>query len=398
MNKLSFNSGPAIVVTAAFIGPGSLTVCAIAGVEFGYELLWAVLLSCMITIFFQNTVAHLSFKSGQGLVELFNNKLNSSISRYLFTTWVLVAIFIGNAAYEAGNISGAYIGLKKFIELSSFNTAQFLSPFLNYFIAITIIFLVWNESNRLIKNILGFTVFIMSVSFFFAAILTKPSLYELLKGFLIPRWRPEIWKTIIAVLGTTIVPYNLFLHAALVKHDLNRLQFSFLKRDTIIAVSFGGLISSAIIISAAGAEINQINSINDLGNALYNLYGPNSQIFISIGLFTAGLSSAITAPIAAGYVVEESFIKNENRKNLKKIAIYFVIITGLAFTVSGYNPIELIRAAQVANGLLLPGIALFISILCFPKKDDILIIKIRFLGLLILFLFFTVLAAKVLFL
>ena len=128
------------------------------------------------------------------------------------------------------------------------------------------------------------------------------------------------------------------------------------------------------------------------------MYGPNSQIFISIGLFTAGLSSAITAPIAAGYVVEESFIKNENRKNLKKIAIYFVIITGLAFTVSGYNPIELIRAAQVANGLLLPGIALFISILCFPKKDDILIIKIRFLGLLILFLFFTVLAAKVLFL
>ena len=141
-----------------------------------------------------------------------------------------------------------------------------MSPFLNYFIAITIIFLVWNESNRLIKNILGFTVFIMSVSFFFFFFLTKPSLYELLKGFLIPRWRPEIWKTIIAVLGTTIVPYNLFLHAALVKHDLNRLQFSFLKRDTIIAVSFGGLISSAIIISAAGAEINKINSINDIYN------------------------------------------------------------------------------------------------------------------------------------
>jgi len=398
MNRLSFKSGPAIVVTAAFIGPGSLTVCAIAGVEFGYELLWAVLLSCIITIFFQNTVANLSFKSGQGLVELFNNKLNNSILCYLFTAWVLIAIFIGNAAYEAGNISGAFIGLKKFIELSPFNITQFPSSFLNYFIAIIIIFVVWKENNRLIKNILGITVFVMSISFLFAAILTKPSVYELLKGFLIPRWRPEVWNTIIAVLGTTIVPYNLFLHAALVKHDLNRLQLSYLRRDTIIAVSFGGLISSAIIIAAAGADINQINSINDLGNALYSLYGPNSQIFISIGLFTAGLSSAITAPIAAGYVVEESFIKHGSRKKLKKIAIYFVIIIGLAFAVSGYNPIELIRAAQVTNGLLLPGMALFISILCFPKKDDLLINKIRFLGLLILFLFFSLLAVKVLFL
>ena len=74
-----FKPGPAIIITAAFIGPGSLTVCAIAGVEFGYELLWAVVLSCIITIFFQDTVANLSFKQNKGLVELFNKKLNLSL-------------------------------------------------------------------------------------------------------------------------------------------------------------------------------------------------------------------------------------------------------------------------------------------------------------------------------
>jgi len=398
MNKFSFTSGPAIVITAAFIGPGSLTICAFAGVEFGYELLWAVLFSCLITIFFQNTVATLSFKSGKGLVELFNHKLNNSILRYSFTAIVLTAIFFGNAAYEAGNISGAFMGLKKIIELSSFNSVEITSSFLLYFITIIIMIIVLREDNKLIKNILGVTVLVMSISFLIASVLTKPNIYEVLNGFFIPRWRPDIWKTIIAVLGTTIVPYNLFLHAALVKQDLSCLSTSYLKRDTFIAVSFGGIISSSIIIAAAGANINQIGSINDLGDALNNLYGANSHIFISIGLFAAGISSAITAPIAAGYVVEESFVNHRNKKIYKKIAINFVIILGLLFAISGYKPIELIRIAQVANGLLLPGVALFISVLCFPKKEDLLIKKIRFLCLFILFIFFTFLAFKVLFL
>ena len=95
---------------------------------------------------------------------------------------------------------------------------------------------------------------------------------HVLNGFFIPRWRPDIWKTIIAVLGTTIVPYNLFLHAALVKQDLSCLSTSYLKRDTFIAVSFGGIISSSIIIAAAGANINQIGSINDLGDAKINAH------------------------------------------------------------------------------------------------------------------------------
>ena len=138
--------------------------------------------------------------------------------------------------------------------------------------------------------------------------------------------------------------------------------------------------------------------LNDLGNSLSKLYGSNSSILISIGLFCAGLSSAITAPIAAGYVVEES-LKNFKYKNIfKKIAIYIVVFTGLVFAKSGYQPIELIRIAQIANGLLLPLITLFVSILCLPKKNDFLILKIRFLIIIILFILFTFLAFKVLFL
>ena len=392
-----FKPGPAIIITAAFIGPGSLTVCAIAGVEFGYELLWAVVLSCIITIFFQDTVANLSFKQNKGLVELFNKKLNNSFLNTLFIGLVLISIVLGNAAYETGNISGAYIGLKNIIELFIYNIDNYISFSLYFFVGFLTFFFVLKENNRLIKNTLGIAVLLMSISFMFSAFLTRPPLLELLEGFFVPRWRPDTWSTIIAVLGTTIVPYNLFLHAALVKNEIDKLESSFLRRDIIISVCFGGLISSSIVIAAAGTNIDEISSINDMGKSLQILYGSNSQIFISFGLFAAGISSAITAPLAAGYVVEESFIKHPNSKLLKKAAIFIVIITGMIFSFSGYNPIKLIKLAQVANGLLLPGITLFICLICIPKKKDLIINKIRFIGLLSLFIFFTYLAVKFLF-
>ena len=392
-----FKPGPAIIITAAFIGPGSLTVCAIAGVEFGYELLWAVVLSCIITIFFQDTVANLSFKHNKGLVELFNKKLNNSFLNTLFIGLVLISIVLGNAAYETGNISGAYIGLKNIIELFIYNIDNYISFSLYFFVGFLTFFFVLKENNRLIKNTLGIAVLLMSISFMFSAFLTRPPLLELLEGFFVPRWRPDTWSTIIAVLGTTIVPYNLFLHAALVKNEIDKLESSFLRRDIIISVCFGGLISSSIVIAAAGTNIDEISSINDMGKSLQILYGSNSQIFISFGLFAAGISSAITAPLAAGYVVEESFIKHPNSKLLKKAAIFIVIITGMIFSFSGYNPIKLIKLAQVANGLLLPGITLFICLICIPKKKDLIINKIRFIGLLLLFIFFTYLAVKFLF-
>tara|TARA_Y100000996_G_scaffold187222_1_gene146297 strand:- start:3769 stop:4962 length:1194 start_codon:yes stop_codon:yes gene_type:complete len=392
-----FKPGPAIIITAAFIGPGSLTVCAIAGVEFGYELLWAVVLSCIITIFFQDTVANLSFKQNKGLVELFNKKLNNSFLNTLFIGLVLISIVLGNAAYETGNISGAYIGLKNIIELFIYNIDNYISFSLYFFVGFLTFFFVLKENNRLIKNTLGIAVLLMSISFMFSAFLTRPPLLELLEGFFVPRWRPDTWSTIIAVLGTTIVPYNLFLHAALVKNEIDKLESSFLRRDIIISVCFGGLISSSIVIAAAGTNIDEISSINDMGKSLQILYGSNSQIFISFGLFAAGISSAITAPLAAGYVVEESFIKHPNSKLLKKAAIFIVIITGMIFSFSGYNPIKLIKLAQVANGLLLPGITLFICLICIPKKKDLIINKIRFIGLLLLFIFFTYLAVKFLF-
>jgi len=109
---INLKTGPAVIITAAFVGPGSLTVCALAGIDFGFDLLWAVLLSCMITIFFQNIVAGLSYQNNMGIIELLKKEVSNKRLKFFFIFYILMTIFFGNAAYEAGNISGSLLGLK----------------------------------------------------------------------------------------------------------------------------------------------------------------------------------------------------------------------------------------------------------------------------------------------
>ena len=105
----------------------------------------------------------------------------------------------------------------------------------------------------------------MSVSFLITAFVTKPNIISIIKGMFIPQFPDKSLLAIIGLIGTTVVPYNLFLHAALVKERWkNSEDLSFAKKDTIISIFLGGLVSMAIIISAAAIPSGQINNAVDL--------------------------------------------------------------------------------------------------------------------------------------
>ena len=100
------NIGPGPLVAAAFIGPGTVTVCTIAGVTHGFTLLWAMLLSIIATIVLQEMSARLGVISQKGLSEVIRTEISNPFFKILAVVLILSAIVIGNAAYEAGNISG----------------------------------------------------------------------------------------------------------------------------------------------------------------------------------------------------------------------------------------------------------------------------------------------------
>jgi len=360
MRKNFFRLGPGILITAAFIGPGTLTVCTIVGVNSGTLLLWAILFSVIITIITQNIAAKISWETKKGLAQVLLEHSNTPLKKWSLIILLISAIFFGNSAYEAGNITGAKIGIQqiigsKFFDLLSFDILPLIICFL-----ISIIYLI--GSSELIKKILLIIVVFMSFSFIFAAIITKPDFLSILSGLFIPRFNTNQLTLLLSVMGTTIVPYNLFLHSTLVKNMSSVTDFKQIRMDTIISVSIGGLISLCIVLAAANSGLKSVESVSDLGISLSPIYGELSEYFISIGLFGAGLSSAITAPLAASYVVSECF-NWKQRENRSKFIFLFVLITGTIFSSLGLNPIAIIQLAQFFNGLLLPIIGLFLLLL-----------------------------------
>lgn len=354
--KLKLSIGPAALVTAAFIGPGTLTLCILAGVQHGFSLLWAMLLSVLITIFIQNTAARIAWTTRKGLAQSSLNQVASPALRLALAALLISAIFIGNAAYEAGNLSGALLGLKGLFGENAFLFGELDT--LPLLLGLIVGYLLLKGNFKWLKQLLVAIVILMSLSFLLTAALTQPNLEEVLIGLFLPSFQSDELLTIVGLLGTTVVPYNLFLHSAMVAATPN-MSLEELRRDTLVAVGLGGVVSLCIIIAAASLEGNSLTNSADLGEALAPLYGAAAPVFMQFGFFAAGLTSALTAPMAAGFVVAECFQWSTKSWGYRLTALS-VLLVGVAFTLLGAVPLEIIRFAQIANGILLPVIGLLL--------------------------------------
>jgi len=353
------NIGPGTLVAAAFIGPGTVTICTLAGVNFGLNLLWAMLLSVFATIILQEMAARLGIISQKGLSEVVKQEIKNPIFRNFFIFLILAAIVVGNAAYEAGNISGGILGLETIFGVQKVELFSLSINLTSLLIGVIAFLLLYIGNYRVLEKVLISLVLLMSFSFVISAILTKPPLLEILKGAFIPKFPEKSLLTIIGLIGTTVVPYNLFLHASLVKERWKSPKdLSTARKDTVISIFLGGLVSIAIIISASTMSAETVSNAADLAESLAPLYGESAKYLLSLGLFAAGITSAITAPLAAAYVVKGCFGWSGNLKSKKFRLVWFsILFLGVLFSSIGLKTIEIIKFAQVANGMLLPIIA-----------------------------------------
>jgi len=350
------NTGPGILVTAAFIGPGTVTVCLLAGNVFSFALLWAIFFAVLATIVLQEMSARLGLVTKAGLSEAINQLITRPFVKYLSFGTIIIGILIGNAAYEAGNISGTLIGLKMIMG------NEITDLLLNSTVYVLTFGLLYFGTYKVLEKFFIAIVGMMSISFVAATIITRPEIVLILKGLFIPTLPEGSIMTVIGLVGTTVVPYNLFLHAAMIKNKWKGTEdLYFVKKDTIIAVLIGGLISICIVITGAFTFGSQIKGIHDLSGAFTSLYGNTGKYLFGFGIFAAGLTSTITAPLAASLVAKGLFGWNDKSDTLKIRGIWILVLTtGFIFASLGYKPIEIIKVAQFANGLLLPFIAGFL--------------------------------------
>ncbi len=348
--------GPGILVAAAFVGPGTITVCTIAGVKFGFSLIWALVISIVCTMVLQEMAGRIGILTQKGLVAVIGEQLGTKWIKNTVLGIVLSAILVGNAAYEAGNIGGATLGLQALFPI---NEGFPIFPFVVGLLAFCIL---WFGSYKSLEKIFMTLVALMGLCFVISAIITKPSILEILKGAFIPSLPNESILTVVALVGTTVVPYNLFLHASLIKQKwFSAKDLPVMRWDTVVSVGVGGLVSVAILITAAASDLENVTGALDMARAMEPLFGKGALYFMGIGLLLAGITSAITAPLAAAFVASSCFGWENDMKNPKfRMVWILILLLGVLFLSFDVKPIQVIQFAQIANGMLLPIMAILL--------------------------------------
>ncbi len=385
VNRLK-NIGPGALVAAAFIGPGTVTSCSKSGADYGYVLLWAMLLSVISVIIMQSMAARLGIVSKMGLGQALRAKFSGKGARIVLAILVIAAVFIGNIAYETGNITGSVLGVQVAAPGLDNATGKVIIALV---IGIIAFILLISGSYKYIEKFLTGLVVLMGVLFFVTAIAAKPDWGEVLKGifgFKVPDVQGgSTWMTIAALMGTTVVPYNIYLHASsAAKKWGNEKQttdedtkegLANSRLDSVLSIGLGGLISMAIIICAGAAKSKlgadfTIASGADMAKSLTPLLGSWATIVFGIGLFAAGISSAITAPLAAAFASTGILGWSEDLKD-KKFRIFWIIVLVCGVTAActlGASPTEIILFAQAANAFLLPVTGILLLIVANDKK------------------------------
>jgi len=354
--KSSF--GPGFLVTAAFIGPGTVTSCSIAGANFGYALIFALVFATITTLILQEMTGRLSIASGDDLAQSLRSLSKTPLAKIFFIILTLSSITFGCAAYEAGNIIGASLGLEIVTSIPQ--------KIWVIVISIAAILLLNQKKYRLIEKFLIFLVFFMSLSFLATLIIVKPDFPSILKG-MIPSFPKNSLYIILALVGTTVVPYNLFLHSSAVKQKWNsKADLKNVKKDLLFSICLGGLISASIVVTSAVTFYKSGITLEkglQMAEQLRPLFGPVTNILFGLGFFAAGMSSSVTAPYAAAFASSGvlGWKGGSNSKGFRAVWLG-VILIGFIVSLSNFNPLTVIVFAQVANGLVLPVASIFLII------------------------------------
>ena len=347
--------GPGVLIAAAFIGPGTVTLCTIAGVSYGYSLIWAIILSIFATIFLQELSLRIGLATKMNVAEVIRKSVKSVFLNRFLLILIVSSILIGNAAYEAGNITGASLGISGIINYEAINNIPL-------FIGIIAFVILYQGNYKIIERSLIILVLLMSLSFFLTAIITRPDISALLAGIFTPKVNEKSILIVLGLIGTTVVPYNIFLHSSLVIEKWDSIKkLKTARIESFISIFLGGIVSLSIIVTAASVNTQDVDSIIDLAKGLEPLYGKFAIYFLGIGLFASGITSSITAPLAASYVAKSCFGWKGSMKSKKfRLVWILVLLFGVIVSMIDINPIEIIKFAQFSNSLLLPIIAIIL--------------------------------------
>lgn len=351
--------GPGFIVTVGFIDPGNWAANLEAGSQYGYQLLWVVLVSTIMLIFLQNNAAKLGIVSGLSLAQATKKYLSPKCSKLVLITALLATI-----ATALAEILGGGLALQMLTGIN-YRIGTILVGILGTYMICS------NSYGQIEKWMIGF-VSLIGLSFLYNLTAVNLSWPEIIQSTIIisiPNKSAII--IIMSVLGAVVMPHNLFIHSETIKSRNLKLrntklinqQLKYANLDTIISMIIGFLINAAIIILAATtfyANNQVVTEINQASELLVPILGKTAAQIFALAFLFAGISSSLSAIMTGGIVTAgmKSRQYNINEKSTK-IGVIVTVISSIIITFLINEPYQGLILSQVFLSIQLP-----ITIIC----------------------------------
>jgi Mn2+/Fe2+ NRAMP family transporter len=351
--------GPGLIASSAGNDAGGIATYSQAGAQFGYDLIWVMVIITVSLAVVQEMGARLGAATGRGLLDLIRERFGIG--------WTLLAmgiLFIANS----GLVVSEFLGIGAAAEL--FGISRWLVvPVAAVALWYVVIFgsYAWVEKIFLVMTLVFFAYPV-------AAILARPDWGEVARGAFVPVIRSDqaYLFLLVGLLGTTITPFmQLFQQSSIVERGVARRHYGPERVDAYAGAIFSNLISVTMIIATAAtlhqAGQTQIESAADAARALGPFVGNAAETLFAVGLMGASLLAGAILPLATAYAVSEVLGAPKGvNLDFRRAPIFFGLFTGLIFVGAAISlipdlpVIEWLVGAQVLNGVLLPVMLVFI--------------------------------------
>jgi Mn2+/Fe2+ NRAMP family transporter len=358
--------GPGIITQNVDNDAGGITTYSLAGAQFGYALLWTMIPVTIALYVIQEMAARMGAVTGKGLADLIRERFGVRTTMLVMIT-LLLADFGNTLAEFSGLAAGGEIfGVPKYVFVPIGAVAVWI--------------LVVKGTYRFVELVfLGASAFY--ISYVISGLLAHPNWGTVMHATLVPTFsfKGDYIIMFVGVIGTTIAPWmQFYLQSAVVEKGITTKEYGYTRTDVLIGSLMTDVVAWFIIV-ACGATIFahhiSIQTAKDAALALGPLAGVYAAGLFALGLINASLFSASVLPLATAHYVCESlgFEAGVNR-TFRQAPVFYGLYLGL---IVGACVIVLIPRApllkimflsQVANGVLLPFILVYMLLLVNNKR------------------------------
>ncbi|MFH1829412.1 MAG: Nramp family divalent metal transporter [Pseudomonadota bacterium] len=353
--------GPGIITANVDNDAGGIATYSVAGADFGYAFLWAVVPVVFALVVVQEMGARMGAVTGKGLADLIREHYGVRITFYAMTALLLTNI--GNTMSEFSGIAASLgvFGISKYISV----------PIAALFVWL----LVVKGTYKIVEKVF-LVACIFYISYVISGFLGKPNWGEVGMGMVTPTIQfdgPYLYM-LIGIIGTTIAPWQLFfLQSSIVEKGVGVEQYPHSRYDTMVGCIMAGIVIFFIMVACASIihpTGQRIESAADAALALKPLAGPYCSWLFAFGLFNASIFAACVLPLAVAYYVCEGLgFEAGVNKTFSEAPQFYGLFTATIFIGMGmvlipdFPLFKMMVLSQVINGIVLPFILVFMVLL-----------------------------------